>query len=161
MRKEPIIEKSAVIIIAMLLLLTVFGCTENQSAEPVTEKQETMEDQGRAVSPTPRAESEIQPAESEEEEEAPPATTGSVEGRIYMDDRPLSLGTIQVENSSHRIVTRVRSEVSGRYTISDLAPGTYSLRYIKSSGAAYGIARQVRVRAGETTDFDIRLTSNE
>lgn len=165
MRKDPLPAKALIIAIAMLLSLSAIFCTNSKPEVPVTEKQVAMEEQGRAVSPTPRAESEIQPIESEEEneeeEEAPQTTTGSVGGVIYMDDTPIALGTIQVENTSHRIVARVRSDVVGRYTIRDLAPGSYILRYIKSSGAAYGIGRVVNVRAGVTTDFDIHLTSNE
>jgi hypothetical protein len=167
MRKEAIPGKTIIIVIAMLLALAAFGCTGNESAEPVSEKQEAPEEPGLSVSPTELTGSEAQEnsnateEEVEEDEEAPASATGSIEGMIYLDDDPIELATIQVENSGHRIVTRIRADVVGRYSVGDLSPGMYTLRYIKSSGAAYGIGRQVRVRAGETTEYDIRLTSRE
>lgn len=171
MGKKNIARGSVSVIIAMILLIVVCGCTGERS-EPVTEEDRAVEDSGRPASSTESAPSEMQADEDggeeqeeeeevEEEADAEAASTGSITGVIYMDDTPLGMGTIQVENSSHRIITRVRSDTRGRYSVGNLAPGTYTLRYIKSSGGAYGLGRRVSVRAGETTEYDIRLTSYE
>jgi hypothetical protein len=83
---------------------------------------------------------------------------GTVTGVVsYGGGAPVSDAPIQVRNKTTGSVTRAVSTASGAYTINGLPEGTYQLSIAMPCCAFEPFTSEITVRAGQTTQFDVRL----
>lgn len=88
-------------------------------------------------------------------ETAPPPQVGVISGRVTSSDgEPLSSATVRLEDTGYRTVT----DDEGRYTLSDVDPGSYRV-IAEMLGYADERRSNVQVVAGETTNVDFSLAA--
>ncbi len=81
------------------------------------------------------------------------APTGTIRGRVTTDSVARPLAGVTVSFGSHRTETRE----DGQYVLSDVEPGTGTLRVVLIGYTP--AARSVTVAAGQTVDVDVTLTA--
>lgn len=88
----------------------------------------------------------------------PKPTTGSIGGTVS----PVgSVGTVQAIDAGGLTFPATPSPVDGSFSITDLKPGTYTLRAMPASGFYQPGDRQVNVEAGQTTNAGTIIVSSD
>lgn len=83
-------------------------------------------------------------------------TTGSIRGRVRVDSGDGAAGVIVTARQGEREVSNTTTDNRGEFTLSNLAPGIYSLVF-RRPGLRVGTLDQIEVRAGQVRRLADRL----
>ena len=80
----------------------------------------------------------------------------SVAGYVYMNESPMPNFEVQIWNAT-TMVASGKTNQQGHFMISDVPPGTYTVRVLTYSAAPHPHTIEITVRPGRTETFDIDL----
>jgi hypothetical protein len=88
--------------------------------------------------------------------------TGSIKGRVRLENKEAAEGVTVTVRQGDREVTRAVTDAKGAFVITNLAPGVYGLTFRKP-GLSVGAMEGVEVKAGKTKSLPsgLFLTPNE
>jgi hypothetical protein len=85
-------------------------------------------------------------------------TVSSLTGGVFLDGRPVT-GTVFLKNEAGDVIAQQKTSVEGRYRLTGLKPGAYTIHYLNYQGVEWAEFFRVELRPGMPEIVDLQLHS--